>query len=70
MTAHLVNNVVYMSTIAASLGRRVVCRQATHRIHVLAHRRLATIATFVAIDIVPKLTTPIQRVAENWDHVL
>ena len=70
MTARLGNNVVFISTIAASLGRRVVCRQATRRVHVLARRRAVTIATFLDVGIEPELTTTIGRVAEIWDHVL
>ena len=49
MTACLANYVVCITTVAASLGRRVVGRQTTHRIHVLARRRIVTIATLLAV---------------------
>ena len=70
MTARLVNNVIRISTVAASLGRRVVSHQATHWLHVLARWRAVTITTFLAVKIKPKLITPIRRVAKNWNHVL
>lgn len=70
MTARLANYVVCITTVAASLGRRVVGRQATDRIHVLARRRIVTIATLLAVEIEPKFATPIRRMAKNWDHVL